>query len=74
MIIEKYLAFIEEDIFPNGILALRECKNAEELILWKKLICKQIHSKEVAVTGDALINLIDDTWESEEVKDQLSMP
>lgn len=40
MLIEQYTTYIEQDIFPNGLNALNQCKNADELSLWKKLICK----------------------------------
>ena len=45
--LDEYVSYIEKDIFPNGLLALQQCKNAEELTMWKKLLCKQICGKQV---------------------------
>ena len=31
MLIEQYVSYINDDIFPNGLSALNQCQNPDEL-------------------------------------------
>lgn len=38
MLLDKYILFIEKEVFPNGLQSLRKCKNSNDVKLWKDMI------------------------------------
>ncbi len=45
MLLKQYIQYVEQTVFPNGVQALRQCKSAEEVSLWKKMFTREVYAK-----------------------------
>jgi hypothetical protein len=72
MLLQQYMNFVEQTVFPNGVQSLRLCKNVEEVTLWKKMITREVYSKQVQ--GEALEDLLPIDNPQEENKVEFTMP
>jgi hypothetical protein len=65
--------FVELTLFPSRLLSLKQCKNAEEVSLWKRMLFKDIKDKQVQGEPEQ-DNKPFDLDPQEENKEELPMP
>ncbi len=73
ILIDQYIEYVEQKVFPQGLLGLKKCQNATELTGWKKDLWKAIVA--MKVQGEDILDKINLPYPQEESKDdQLTMP
>ena len=47
MLVDQFIQFVETTLFPYRLLSLKQCKNGEEISLWKRMLLKDLKDKQV---------------------------